>query len=173
MTKFLWSKPKLSSLVVFALKNENWWFSQKTFITKFVENCFHLGILKVQCQNPGLGIRSSVFWANRWFYSFVMSNLSDSLTVTLLIWATWAIRSQLLNCFEQSERIAHSCSFDLSKWAMSEWATSQPWNQHISSNEPAQYCNIANPSRLLLQFLPYSMVTAPTEVVHYWVILLL
>ena len=52
--------------------------------------------------------------------SFVMSNLSNSLTVALLTWATWAICSQMLICPEQSEWIAHSRSFDLSdlnKWA--------------------------------------------------------
>ena len=52
-----------------------------------------------------------------------MSDLSDSLTVVLLIWATGAIRSQLLICLEQSEQIAHSRSFDLSE--MSEWVNEQ------------------------------------------------
>ena len=55
-----------------------------------------------------------------------MSNLSDSLTVALLIWATWAIRSPLLICPERSERSAHSRSFDVSE--MSEWVHSKPWN---------------------------------------------
>ena len=57
--------------------------------------------------------------------SFVMSDLSDSLTVTNLSWANWAICSQSLICLERSERIAHSHSFELSE--MSEWANSQPW----------------------------------------------
>ena len=109
----------------------------------------------------GLGIRSSVFWANCSFFakkwankrfaqkneqvsdflnkneqfahlswatwanpSFVMSDLSHSLTVPHLSWATWAIRSQSLNCLERSEPIPYSRSFDLSemrKWAMSEF----------------------------------------------------
>ena len=43
-----------------------------------------------------------------------MSDLSDLLTVTLLIWAFWVICSQSLICPERSERIAHSRSFDLS-----------------------------------------------------------
>ena len=66
--------------------------------------------------------------------SFVMSDLSDSLMVALLLWATWAICSQSLICLEWSEQIAYCCSFDfsdLSKWAneqMSEWA-----NEWISS----------------------------------------
>ena len=63
--------------------------------------------------------------------SFFMIDLSDLLTVALLIWATWAIPSQLLICLERSEWIAHRRSFDmsnLSKWAMSEWENSQgPW----------------------------------------------
>ena len=62
--------------------------------------------------------------------SFInLSNLSESLTVSLLSWVTWSIRSQLLICPEWSERIAHSRSFDLSnlsEWAMSKWANSQP-----------------------------------------------
>ena len=59
-----------------------------------------------------------------------MSDLSDSLTVAHLSWATWAICSWVLICLEQSKQIAHSRSFDLSemsKWAMSKWANSQPW----------------------------------------------
>ena len=53
-----------------------------------------------------------------------MSNLSELLTVAHLSWATWAIHSRSLICLEQSERIPHSRSFDLSK--MREWANSQP-----------------------------------------------
>ena len=36
--------------------------------------------------------------------SFVLSNLSDSLTVTHFSWAIWANRSQLLIWFEQNEQ---------------------------------------------------------------------
>ena len=60
-----------------------------------------------------------------------MSDLSELLTVAHLSWATWAIRSQLLRCLERSERIPHSCSFDLSEmseWANEWWANSQPWS---------------------------------------------
>ena len=57
--------------------------------------------------------------------SFIMSDLSESLTVTHLSWATWAIRSQSLICPEQSERIAQIRSFDLSD--LSKWVDSQPW----------------------------------------------
>ena len=52
-----------------------------------------------------------------------MSDLSDSLTVALLTWATWAIRSQLLFCPEWSELIAHSRSLNLSD--LSEWKSEQ------------------------------------------------
>ena len=52
--------------------------------------------------------------------SFVMTNLSDLLTVVHFSWFTWAIPSQLLICPEPPEQIAHICSFvlsDLSKLA--------------------------------------------------------
>ena len=49
--------------------------------------------------------------------SFVMSDLSDLLTVAHLSWATWAIGSQSIICLERSEQIAHSRSFDLIEWA--------------------------------------------------------
>ena len=65
-------------------------------------------------------------------HSFLVSDLSDSLTVAHLSWATWAICSQSLICLQRSEQIAHSLSFDLSemsKEAMSEWANSQPWDK--------------------------------------------
>ena len=61
-------------------------------------------------------------------WSFVLSDLSNSLTVALLTWATWVIGSQSLICPERSEWVAHSRSFDLSnlsEWAISEWANSQ------------------------------------------------
>ena len=54
-----------------------------------------------------------------------LSDLSDSLTVSHLSWATWAIRSQSLICPKQSDQIAHSRSFDMSN--LSKWANSQPW----------------------------------------------
>ena len=52
-------------------------------------------------------------------HSFNMSDLIDSLTVPHLSCAIWANRSQSLIWFERSEQ--------MSKWAMSEWANSQPW----------------------------------------------
>ena len=46
--------------------------------------------------------------------SFMMSDLSESLTVALLSWVTWAICSWSLFCHERLEQFAHSCSFVLS-----------------------------------------------------------
>ena len=43
----------------------------------------------------------------------------------------------MLICLEQSERFAHSHSFDLSE--MSEWANSQPWKLETSSNNCSYY----------------------------------
>ena len=60
-----------------------------------------------------------------------MSDLSDFLEVALLTWANRGIRSQLLICPEQSERIAHSGSFNLSD--LSKWANSQPSSVRLTS----------------------------------------
>ena len=49
-------------------------------------------------------------------HSFVLSDLSDSLTVAHFLWATWAICSRSLICRERSDQIAHSRSFDLNKF---------------------------------------------------------
>ena len=46
--------------------------------------------------------------------SFIMSDLSKSLTVARLSWATWAIHLRSLFWHEQPERFAHSHSFVLS-----------------------------------------------------------
>ena len=48
--------------------------------------------------------------------------LSDSLKVAHLSWAIWTNCSQSLIWFERNERNEW-----MSKWAMSEWANSQPW----------------------------------------------
>ena len=76
--------------------------------------------------HPGLGILSLVFWANRSFLrkneqmsdslirSFLVSDLSNSLTVAHLYWAIWEICSQSLIWFEQNEQ--------MSKWANEQWA---------------------------------------------------
>ena len=51
--------------------------------------------------------------------SFVMRNLSNSLTVAHFSSAIWANCSQLLIKISNFEQ--------MSKWAMSQWANSQPW----------------------------------------------
>ena len=55
------------------------------------------------------------FWANHSFH---------------LSWATWANQLRSLICLEGSERIAYSCSFDLSK--MSEWANEKMSDERMS-----------------------------------------
>ena len=73
------------------------------------------------------------------FCSFIMSDLSKSLMVTHLSWATWVIRSRSLICLERPEPFAHCRSFVLSdltesltvahliwaKWAI-EWMSEFP-----------------------------------------------
>ena len=96
--------------------------------------------------------------------SFLMSNLSNSLMITLFVWATWAncswslifgerpkgfahiahfwwatwaIHSRSLICLEWSERSANICSYDLSKmseWANERWANEQ-WANERWANE--------------------------------------
>ena len=46
--------------------------------------------------------------------SFLVNNLSNSLTVAHFWWVTWVNRSRLLIFGEQPERFAHSCSFVIS-----------------------------------------------------------
>ena len=58
--------------------------------------------------------------------SFIISDLSESLTVALFSWATRVICSQSLICPEKSERIAHSRSFDLSDEQISKFPTLLP-----------------------------------------------
>ena len=76
---------------------------------------------------------------NEWFTHllFIMSNLSESLSVTLLSWATWVNNSQPLFWNERPERFSHSRSFHLS-WAI--WANcsqSLIWSERseLMSNE--------------------------------------
>ena len=76
-----------------------------------------------------------------------MRYLSYLLTVAHLSWATWGICSRWLISPEQPEGFAHSRSFvlsnlsqsliwserfeQMSEWAMSEWANSQPWTYDL------------------------------------------
>ena len=63
---------------------------------------------------------SQNFFCESLICSFIMSELSELLTVTHFSWATWAIHSRSLICLERSEQITHRHSFALSK--MSKWA---------------------------------------------------
>ena len=68
--------------------------------------------------------------------SFVMSNLSELLTVALLLRATRVINSQSFYFKERIEQIAHSCSIIwtiLSKRVKREKANSQPQPQPLAS----------------------------------------
>ena len=86
--------------------------------------------------------------SNSLIRSFVLSELSESLTFAHLSWATWTIRSQSLICPERPEQIAHICSFvlsDLSKWAMSEFPTlciSAPGSQAQHLQTWSQICRV-------------------------------
>ena len=65
-------------------------------------------------KNKILDFLAKIFWAKHSFAHF--------------LWATWAIRSQLLICLDQSEQITRSRSFDLSemsKWANERWEMSK------------------------------------------------
>ena len=81
-------------------------------------------------------------WAIRSHCSLLVSDLSESLTVTHLSWANWVIHSQWLICPEQSERIAHNCSFDLSD--LSEWA-----NEGWLNERTCLYCDANGGLRLV------------------------
>ena len=67
------------------------------------------------------------FWANRSF--FVSSKNVWFAHLSWATWATWAICSQLLIGPEQTERIAHSRSLDLSD--LSEWANKRCANEQV------------------------------------------
>ena len=50
--------------------------------------------------------------------SFLVSNLSDSLTIAHFLWATWANRSWSLIFGERNERFAHIAHLIWAKWAI-------------------------------------------------------
>ena len=88
------------------------------------------------------------FFSKSLMCSFIMSDLSKLLMMAHLLWVTWAIRARLLFWHEWPDQFARSCSFvlsdlsksltvahliwsiwvneQMSKWAMSKWAYSQP-----------------------------------------------
>ena len=84
---------------------------------------------------PKNTILVNFFWANRSF--FVSSKNMWFAHLSWATWATWAICSQLLIGPEQTERIAHSRSLDLSD--LSEWANKRCANEQVP-----------NPRRLML-----------------------
>ena len=87
---------------------------------------------------PGLGIHSSLFWANclffgkKWanerfpqtkpalrsFAQFLVSYLSNLLMFVQFWWATWANRSSLLSFSERPEWFAHVAHFWWATWAI-------------------------------------------------------
>ena len=106
-----------------------------------------------KCTQKYCMILVQFFWANGSFFlakeqmsnslicSFIISDLSKSLMVTHLSWATWAIRSWSLFWHEQPERFAHSPSYVLSDlresltlahliWAI--WASEQMSDEGMS-----------------------------------------
>ena len=56
--------------------------------------------------------------------SFLKSEVSESLTVALLLWANWANHSRMLFCSERPERFAHGRSLKKSYWAKSNGSDS-------------------------------------------------
>ena len=100
---------------------------------------YHITVKVTSCHHifSGLGICSSVFWANRSFFvkkwankwfaqktsdslicSFLMSDLSNSLMIAHFLWATWANRSWSLIFGERPERLAHIAHFWWATWAI-------------------------------------------------------
>ena len=88
--------------------------------------------------------------------SFIMSDLSESLTVAHLSWATWAICSRLLICLEQPE---HSLTVAHFPWAI--WANRSQsfmwfeWNEQMNDSlTVAHFCWAiwANRSQSLIWF---------------------
>ena len=56
--------------------------------------------------------------SNSLICSFLVSNLSDSLTIAHFLWVTWANRSWSLILGEQPERFAHIAHFWWATWAI-------------------------------------------------------
>ena len=59
-------------------------------------------------------ITSCFFVSDSLIRSFVLSDVSESLTFAHMLWAIWAIRSQSLTSHERPERIAHIRSYAMS-----------------------------------------------------------
>ena len=115
-----------------SLKKRDWenrWFFKNNLLKKFLKIQFYSNFLKESlffCKRISDSLKKT---SDLLIHSFIMSPLSKSFTVALLSWVTWAICSQSLIFDEQSQQFAHCRSFvlsNLSEWAMSEWANSQP-----------------------------------------------
>ena len=103
------------------------------------------------------------FWANR---SFIMTNLSESLTVAQLSWATWAIRSWSLICLERPER---SLTFTHFSWAI--WANcsqSLIWKKSIADVTDENYLISTTDLVLSVQNPGLSRVCVPWHAATAW-----
>ena len=101
--------------------------------------------------NNVLDVFSQKFLRESLIRSFIMSNLSESLTVAHLSWVTWAICSRWLIFLERAERFAHSRSFVLSNlsesltvahliWA--KWANEQMSDEWMSEFPALLICQL-------------------------------
>ena len=80
--------------------------------------------------------------------SFIMSTLSESLTVAHLSWAIWAIRTWSLICLERPERFAHSRSFVLNDLSESLTVAHLMRNEQMSDEQMREF-----PALLLVQVM--------------------
>ena len=92
-----------------------------------------------------------------------MSDLSESLTVAHLSWATWTIRSALLICLERPERFAHSSSFVLSDLSDLLTVAHLIWVKWANLPIPSP----APENAELLNFFPYNKAAVDTELLTY------
>ena len=118
-----------------------------------------MGVILCRAGNSLIGFLSEslVFakkWANERFAqkssdllirSFLVSNLSDSLTVAHLSWAIWANRSQLLIWSEGSEQMSkwansQPCAFHTVADLTCSWSSSKIWGRidwQVGANPPS------------------------------------
>ena len=103
----------------------------KKTVTNFPKNTFFqilLSKLLIFCEQKRKWVICSKKLCHSLIRSFVLSNLSESLTFAHLSWKTSVIRSESLICPVRPQRIAHICSFVLRN--LSEWVNSQPCEKH-------------------------------------------
>ena len=80
---------------------------------------------------------SQIYLSKSHFCSFIISNISKSLTGTHLSWATWAICSRLLICLERPERFAHSRLIVLSNLSKSLTVAHLIWGKWANERIPS------------------------------------